>query len=536
MGSDCVAIIAPVGEVKDDRPDAVLSRQVAGALGLKVVYKRDLLARLRATHEAPELALLERAIDITRAGHEARRGPPSPGDGASADEERIAFFSNGAPASPPAPSWQRHARGRRLGPQRPRAQAGDSVLAPPRIRPLRPTTRTYPVSGRFTREQARAYAPSTGPETSSPPQRGRAWPTAKVAEASPRGPLSRALSTLRHFVCSPSTSRALRPAAARRRRLPVSRLSCREGGVRIKRCWSEKGYRCSRRNPASSKSRGWWRGAALRWRRSKPSTPRRPPSRETRRRPPHRGGQRWCPRSWPTRPAFPARWVAHRDRHREGPRPAGKRNPSATSTTPSGSVPRAHHRGRELLTLSQGRVPTTSRVPHLRLMRLTAVHRGVRPAGNVTKAGASSAPRASAPATPGTPPRMSLAAAATEGFACSRGRAPHHCGAPRARAGGRSSGCTSSAPSSSTPIPTLTPSQLPLLPGAELMFIKFRRRSHLSRGFVTLDELFEALTLSRRQDLQFPHPLRRYYWSGLVSWLQARLPLRGSSRHGQTFS
>src|SRR4051812_16839339 len=51
LGADCLAVIAPVGEVKDERPDAVLSRQVASALGLKLVYKRDLLARLRAAHE-----------------------------------------------------------------------------------------------------------------------------------------------------------------------------------------------------------------------------------------------------------------------------------------------------------------------------------------------------------------------------------------------------------------------------------------------------------------------------------------------------
>src|SRR5262249_8015835 len=30
LGTDCVAIIAPVDEAKDERPDAVLSRQVAG--------------------------------------------------------------------------------------------------------------------------------------------------------------------------------------------------------------------------------------------------------------------------------------------------------------------------------------------------------------------------------------------------------------------------------------------------------------------------------------------------------------------------
>src|SRR5262249_45532709 len=71
LGADCVAVITPVGSLKDERPDAAVSRQLAQPLGLKTVYKRALLARLREGHEPQEVALLERAIDITRTGHEA---------------------------------------------------------------------------------------------------------------------------------------------------------------------------------------------------------------------------------------------------------------------------------------------------------------------------------------------------------------------------------------------------------------------------------------------------------------------------------
>jgi Xaa-Pro aminopeptidase len=98
LGTDCVAVIAPVDDVKDERPDAVLSRQVAGALGLKVVYKRDLLSRLREVHEPQELTLMEKAIDITRLGHEAAARATVAGVVERDVQTKIeyAFFSNGA--------------------------------------------------------------------------------------------------------------------------------------------------------------------------------------------------------------------------------------------------------------------------------------------------------------------------------------------------------------------------------------------------------------------------------------------------------
>jgi Xaa-Pro aminopeptidase len=164
MGTDCVAVIAPVDDVKDDRPDTILSRQVAGALGLKVVYKRDLLARLRATHEPQELALMEKAVDITRLGHEAAARATVAGVTERDVQTKIeyAFFSNGATGlsygsivgSGPNGAvlhWDRNDRPLR---------AGDLVVidaAAEYGRYASDITRTYPVSGKFTDEQAKVY-------------------------------------------------------------------------------------------------------------------------------------------------------------------------------------------------------------------------------------------------------------------------------------------------------------------------------------------------------------------------------------------
>jgi Xaa-Pro aminopeptidase len=164
LGTDCVAVIAPVGELRDERPDAVLSRQVAGALGLRTVYKRDLLARLRAAHEPEEIALLQRAIEITRAGHEAAARATVAGASERDVQTRLeyAFFSNGATGLAyssivgTGPNgailhWVRNDR--RLAP-------GDLVVVDAGAeygRYASDVTRTYPVSGTFTEEQARAY-------------------------------------------------------------------------------------------------------------------------------------------------------------------------------------------------------------------------------------------------------------------------------------------------------------------------------------------------------------------------------------------
>jgi Xaa-Pro aminopeptidase len=164
MGADCVAVIAPVGDLRDERPDAVLSRQLASALGLKLVYRRDLLARLRAAHTPDEITRLEKAIDITRAGHEAAARATVAGASERDVQTKIeyAFFSSGATGLAyssivgTGPNgailhWVRNDR---------RLQPGDVVVVDAGAeygRYASDVTRTYPVSGKFTDEQARAY-------------------------------------------------------------------------------------------------------------------------------------------------------------------------------------------------------------------------------------------------------------------------------------------------------------------------------------------------------------------------------------------
>jgi len=164
QAAECVAVIAPALAAKDERPDVALSRQVASAFGLKLVYKRDLLARLRSAHGPEELPLLERAVDITRAGHEAAARATVAGASERDVQTQIeyAFFSNGATglaygsivgsgANGAVLHWIRNDR---------RLQAGDLVVidaAAEYGRYAADITRTYPVSGRFDAEQARVY-------------------------------------------------------------------------------------------------------------------------------------------------------------------------------------------------------------------------------------------------------------------------------------------------------------------------------------------------------------------------------------------
>src|SRR6202140_580958 len=81
-----------------DRADAELARRAAGTLGRRIVYKRDLLDRLRAAHDSEELARMERAVQITRAGHEAAARATVAGVSERDVQTQIefAFFSHGA--------------------------------------------------------------------------------------------------------------------------------------------------------------------------------------------------------------------------------------------------------------------------------------------------------------------------------------------------------------------------------------------------------------------------------------------------------
>jgi Xaa-Pro aminopeptidase len=163
LGAECVAVIGPVGDLKDERPDAVLARQLASALGLRLVYKRDLIARLRAAHEPQEIALMERAVEITRTGHEAAARATVAGVSERDVQTKIeyAFFSNGASGLSYGSIVGSGPNGAVLhwGQNDRRLQAGDLVVVDAGAdygRYASDITRTYPVSGRITEEQARA--------------------------------------------------------------------------------------------------------------------------------------------------------------------------------------------------------------------------------------------------------------------------------------------------------------------------------------------------------------------------------------------
>ena len=163
-GAECVTMIAPATGLGEERRDVARSRALAEAHGLKVTYKRDLLARLREAHGPEELALLERAVAITKAGHEAAARATVPGVSERDVQTQIeyAFFSQGAtglsyPSIVGSGSngavlhWDQNSR---------MLKDGDLVVidaAAEYGRYASDVTRTYPVSGRFGEEQARAY-------------------------------------------------------------------------------------------------------------------------------------------------------------------------------------------------------------------------------------------------------------------------------------------------------------------------------------------------------------------------------------------
>jgi Xaa-Pro aminopeptidase len=161
---DCVAIIAPAIMAKEDRNDAEISKRLADRFGLKVVYQRGLLAGLREAHGPEEIDRMERAIAITRAGHEAAAKYTIAGLSERDVQTQIeyAFFSQGATGlSYPTIvgagvdgavlHWDKNSR---------ILKNGDIVVidaAAEYGRYAADVTRTYPVSGHFTPEQAVVY-------------------------------------------------------------------------------------------------------------------------------------------------------------------------------------------------------------------------------------------------------------------------------------------------------------------------------------------------------------------------------------------
>jgi Xaa-Pro aminopeptidase len=164
MHHECVAIIAPAGMAKTDRNDDELALRAAGRFGLKVIYKRGLLADLRSAHGPEELERMERAVAITAEGHNAIARATVAGVSERDVQTQLeyAFFANGATGlsyssivgSGPNGAvlhWDQNSR---------ILQSGDLVVVDAAAdygRYASDVTRTYPVSGHFTPEQARVY-------------------------------------------------------------------------------------------------------------------------------------------------------------------------------------------------------------------------------------------------------------------------------------------------------------------------------------------------------------------------------------------
>jgi Xaa-Pro aminopeptidase len=161
---DCVAMIAPATMGKEDRKDAELAARVAARFGLKLVYRRSLLAQLRSAHTPEELERMTRAIAITLQGHNvvARATVAGVSERDVQTQLEYAFYAAGGTGLS-YPSivgsgengavlhWDKNSRILR---------DGDLVVVDAAAeygRYAADVTRTYPVSGRFTEEQAKAY-------------------------------------------------------------------------------------------------------------------------------------------------------------------------------------------------------------------------------------------------------------------------------------------------------------------------------------------------------------------------------------------
>lgn len=164
MHHECVAVIGPVSLKREERSDAQLAQKLASRLGLKVEFKRALLATLRAAHGPEEVARLERAIAISAEGHgvAARATVAGVSERDVQTQMEFAFFAHGATGTA-YPSivgsgpngavlhWDKNSR---------ILKDGDLVVIDAGAeygRYAADVTRTYPVSGKFTAEQAKAY-------------------------------------------------------------------------------------------------------------------------------------------------------------------------------------------------------------------------------------------------------------------------------------------------------------------------------------------------------------------------------------------
>jgi Xaa-Pro aminopeptidase len=161
---ECVALIAPGQMGKTDRGDDELAQRLANRYGLKVVHKRDLLAALRSAHGPEELERMERAIAITASGHDAvaRASVAGVSERDVQTQLEYAFFAAGGTGLSYSSIVGSGPNGAVLHwDQNSRILAnGDLVVVDAAAeygRYAADVTRTYPVSGHFSEEQAKVY-------------------------------------------------------------------------------------------------------------------------------------------------------------------------------------------------------------------------------------------------------------------------------------------------------------------------------------------------------------------------------------------
>jgi uncharacterized protein (TIGR00730 family) len=226
--------------------------------------------------------------------------------------------------------------------------------------------------------------------------------------------------------------------------------------------------------------------------------------------------------------------IGHREAGRPAPRGAAERQIDDAIRDPYG-VPITEDE--KLLTLSQGARPDDfTRTDTWRLMRITGEFiEGFDRLASVAKAVTVFGSARIGPGDPwyGVAQEVSRLLA-REGFAVITGAGPGIMEAANRGAregGGRSIGCNIELPFEQHANPyvdTLINFRYFLV--RKMMFIKYSAAFLIfPGGFGTLDELFEALTLIQTGKIyQFPVVLfGRYYWAGLVRWMQARLLREG---------
>jgi uncharacterized protein (TIGR00730 family) len=187
----------------------------------------------------------------------------------------------------------------------------------------------------------------------------------------------------------------------------------------------------------------------------------------------------------------------------------------------------------KLLTLSEGTRPDDfTRTDTWRLMRITGEFiEGFDRMANVTKAVTVFGSARIGPSDPWYAAAQEVSRLlAKEGFAVITGAGPGIMEAANRgarEAGGRSIGCNIELPFEQHANPYVdTVINFRYFLVRKTMFIKYSTAFLIfPGGFGTLDELFEALTLIQTGKIyQFPVILfGRYYWAGLVRWMQARL-------------